>query len=51
MIFGDSILIFDLFVKGKFSWQESYGAFSFSHSSIDYNSDQLKLTAMVSPPT
>jgi len=23
------------FVKGKFSWQESYGAFSYSHSQID----------------
>jgi putative transposase len=23
------------FVKGKFSWQEGYGAFSFSHSHID----------------
>jgi len=23
------------FVKGKFNWQESYGAFSFSHSHID----------------
>ena len=23
------------FIKGKFSWQESYGAFSYSHSHID----------------
>ena len=23
------------FVKGKFSWQEGYGAFSYSHSQID----------------
>ena len=23
------------FVKGKFNWQEGYGAFSYSHSSID----------------
>lgn len=23
------------FVKGKFSWQEGYGAFSYSHSHID----------------
>ena len=23
------------FVKGKFRWQESYGAFSYSHSQID----------------
>ena len=24
-----------LFIKGKFRWQESYGAFSYSHSHID----------------
>lgn len=23
------------FIKGKFSWQEGYGAFSYSHSSLD----------------
>ena len=34
------------FVKGKFSWQEGYGAFSYSHSQIDqvvrYINDQEK---------
>jgi len=24
-----------LFIKGKFSWQEGYGAFSYAHSQID----------------
>ena len=24
-----------IFVRGKFSWQAGYGAFSFSHSQID----------------
>jgi REP element-mobilizing transposase RayT len=34
------------FVKGKFNWQEGYGAFSYSHSQIDqvlrYINDQKK---------
>ena len=30
------------FVKGKFNWQEGYGAFSYSHSQIDYVAKYIK---------